>query len=102
MRLIVMFDLPVVTERDKKIYTKFRRFLLDDGYFMLQYSVYARICKNADDVKKHEIKLSINMPQNGNVRLLQVTEKQFENMRVLCGKKSNEEKVGIEPLVIFE
>lgn len=97
-----MFDLPVVTEKDRKIYSKFRNFLLDDGYFMLQYSIYTRICKNADDVKKHEIKLSINMPQKGNIRLLQVTENQFQNMKILCGKQSNEEKIGIESLVVFE
>lgn len=102
MRLIVMFDLPVVTETDKKVYTKFRRFLLDDGYFMIQYSVYARICKNADDVKKHEIKLSTNMPKKGNVRLLQVTEKQFESMKILCGKKVNEESIGVNALITFE
>ncbi len=102
MRLIVMFDLPVVTERDKKIYSKFRRFLLDDGYFMIQYSVYARICKNADDVRKHEIKLGVNMPSKGNVRMLQVTENQFENMKILCGKKVNEEKIGMDSLITFE
>jgi len=102
MRLIVMFDLPVVTERDKKIYSKFRRFLLDDGYFMLQYSIYVRVCKNADDVRKHEIKLSVNMPSKGNVRLLQVTENQFQNMKILCGKSTNEEKIGIDSLIVFE
>lgn len=102
MRLIVMFDLPVVTEKDKKIYTKFRRFLLDDGYIMLQYSIYARICKNADDVHKHEIKLKVNMPNNGNVRLLQITENQFENMKIFCGKITSEEKIGMDSLITFE
>lgn len=102
MRLIVMFDLPVVTEKDKKIYSKFRRFLLDDGYIMLQYSIYARICKNADDVHKHEIKLKVNMPTKGNVRLLQITENQFENMKIYCGKATNEEKIGMDSLITFE
>lgn len=102
MRLIVMFDLPVVTETDRKIYTKFRKFLLDDGYFMIQYSVYSRICKNADDIRKHEIKLSTHMPSKGNVRLLQVTEKQFESMKILCGKRSSEESIGIDSLITFE
>lgn len=102
MRLIVMFDLPVVTEKDKKIYSKFRRFLLDDGYFMLQYSIYVRVCKNADDARKHEIKLGVNMPNKGNVRLLQVTENQFQNMKILCGKSTNEENIGIDSLIVFE
>ena len=53
MRIIVMFDLPVITEKERKIATKFRKFLLDDGYIMMQYSVYSRICKNNDDLNKH-------------------------------------------------
>lgn len=97
-----MFDLPVVTETDKKVYNKFRRFLLNDGYFMLQYSVYVRVCKNADDVHKHEIKLSINMPKKGNVRLLQVTDNQFQSMKILCGRTINEEKIGVDSLITFE
>lgn len=97
-----MFDLPVVNEKDRKIYTKFRNFLLDDGYVMLQYSVYVRICKNADDIKKHELRLSMHMPTNGNVRLIQITEKQFENMKTLVGKTSNEEKISIDNLLVFD
>lgn len=97
-----MFDLPVGTEKEKKIYTKFRNFLLDDGYIMLQYSVYTRICKNADDVKKHELRLSMNIPSKGNVRLIHITEKQFEEMKTLVGKTSNEEEIGIDNLIIFE
>jgi len=102
MRLIVMFDLPVITEKDRKIYSKFRNFLLDDGYFMLQFSIYVRVCKNADDVSKHETKLKLNMPVKGNVRLLQVTEKQFQDMKLLCGDQMEEEKISIDPLITFE
>ena len=53
MRVIVMFDLPVITEKERKIATKFRKYLLDDGFIMMQYSVYSRICKNNDDLNKH-------------------------------------------------
>ena len=102
MRLIVMFDLPVDTETNRKIYTKFRKFLLDDGYIMLQYSVYARICKNADDISKHETRLRMHIPIKGNVRLLQVTEKQFENMKTLTGKVKTEEKISVDSLIVFE
>ena len=50
MRIIVMFDLPVITDKEKKTATKFRKFLLDEGFIMMQYSVYSRICKNNDDL----------------------------------------------------
>lgn len=102
MRVIVMFDLPVVTERERKIATKFRKFLLDDGYIMMQYSVYSRICKNNDDLNKHINRLKINTPKNGNIRLLQVTENQYNNMIMFSGIKEIEEEISIDNLLVFE
>ncbi len=101
MRIIVMFDLPVVTEKERKVATKFRNFLLKDGYIMMQYSVYSRICKNNDDMQKHINRLRINIPVQGNIRLLQVTENQYNNMLMLCGDKKTEEDISISNLLIF-
>ena len=97
-----MFDLPVITEKEKKIASKFRKYLLDDGYIMMQYSVYSRICKNNDDLKKHINRIKINSPKTGNIRLLQVTENQYNNMIMFCGTKSIEEDISINNLLIFE
>lgn len=97
-----MFDLPVVTEKERKIATKFRKFLLDDGYIMMQYSVYSRICKNNDDLNKHINRLKINTPKNGNIRLLQVTENQYNNMIMFSGIKEIEEEISIDSLLVFE
>lgn len=97
-----MFDLPVMTEKEKKIASKFRKYLLDDGYIMMQYSVYSRICKNNDDLNKHINRLRINSPKTGNIRLLQVTENQYNNMIMFCGTKSVEEDISIENLLVFE
>lgn len=102
MRIIVMFDLPVVTEKQRKIATKFRNYLLDDGFIMMQYSVYSRICKNNDDLNKHINRLKINAPKNGNIRLLQVTENQYNNIIMFSGKKESEEDISIQNLLIFE
>ena len=102
MRIIVMFDLPVVTEKQRKTATKFRNFLLDDGFIMMQYSVYSRICKNSDDLNKHINRLKINTPKNGNVRLLQVTENQYNNIIMFSGKKEVEEDISIQSLLIFD
>lgn len=96
-----MFDLPVVTEKERKIATKFRKFLLDDGYIMMQYSVYSRICKNNDDLTKHINRIKINTPKNGNVRLLQVTENQYNNIIMFSGTKKVEEDISVENLLIF-
>ena len=97
-----MFDLPVTTEKEKKIASKFRKYLLDDGYTMMQYSVYSRICKHNDDLNKHINRLKINSPKTGNIRLLQVTENQYNNMIMFCGTKSLEEDISIENLLVFE
>lgn len=101
MRLILLYDLPVVTDRDKKIYNKFRNFLLDDGFYMIQYSVYVRICKNFDDVKKHITRVEINAPKKGNIRLFQLTEKQYENMYMISGNQVQEEEIDDSPLIIL-
>ena len=92
MRLIVMFDLPTITKADKKAYTVFRRFLLKDGYDMLQWSVYGRIANGIDGAKKHLKRLDKNLPPEGSVRCLQVTEKQFVEMKMLVGKRKKQEK----------
>lgn len=96
-----MFDLPVITEKERSIAAKFRNFLLDDGYIMMQYSVYSRICKNGDDISKHINRLKINTPKNGNIRLIQITEKQYNNMIMFCGKKQIEENISINNMLIF-
>ena len=93
MRLLVFFDLPMVTKTEKRAYTLFRRFLLNDGYDMLQYSVYGRIVNGVDAEQKHVQRLVQNLPPEGSVRLLSVTEKQFASMKLLVGMPLFQEKV---------
>lgn len=92
MRLIVLFDLPVVAKEDRKAYTRFHRFLVKDGYDMLQFSVYARVCNGQDAVDKHVARLRANKPGKGSVRYLQITEKQFAAIHVLVGEKRRAER----------
>ena len=91
MRMIVLFDLPTVTTSAKRRYTVFRRFLLKDGYAMLQWSVYTRLVSGFDDKEKHLKRLRNNLPPEGSVRCLIVTEKQFVTMEFLVGPKKPEE-----------
>lgn len=92
MRLMVFFDLPTVTKEEKRAYTVFRRFLLQDGYDMIQWSVYGRVVNGCDDAETHLNRLSINLPPAGSVRCLQVSEKQFAGIKLLLGKKKLQEK----------
>ena len=80
MRLMVLFDLPNNTEESNKRYLKFRNFLKKNGYYMLQYSVYVRICPSPKDLEKHKRNIIKNCPDIGNIKILALTEKQYSNM----------------------
>jgi CRISPR-associated protein Cas2 len=99
--LFVLFDLPVGTKGQRRDATKFRNFLKDDGYFMLQYSVYARICKGEDGATKHVARVARNLPSTGSVRALQVTDRQYGRMRLLLGEARPSEKIGSSQLVLL-
>ena len=102
MRLIVFFDLPTVTPSKKQAYVVFRRFLLKNGYDMLQWSVYSRIVNGFDDAQKHLHRLTLNLPREGSVRCLQVTEKQFASMKILVGTRRFQEKtVHADQMLLF-
>lgn len=92
MRMLVFFDLPVVTKTERRAYTLFRRFLLNDGYDMIQFSVYGRILNGNDAEAKHMKRLVDNLPPEGSIRVLTVTEKQFAGMKLLVGLPLFQEK----------
>ena len=93
MRILVFFDLPVTTPSQRKVATKFRKFLLSDGYHMLQYSIYARTCNGTDAVEKHKKRLYSSLPANGSIRMLVITEKQYQSIEILVGKLKSDEKI---------
>lgn len=102
MRLVCLFDLPTETEKEKKEYRIFRKHLLENGFVMLQYSVYYRTLPNRSALKKYESILKRKVPSYGNVRLIYVTENQFQDMLLLTGSRSKQEEVvGINRLVII-
>lgn len=91
-----------MTKKDKKEYINFRRYLLNDGFDMLQYSIYTRLCPSTDVVEKHIKRVQANAPVDGSVRVLTVTNHQFATMKVLVGqKKVNEKRVSKAQLSIF-
>ncbi len=91
MRVVVLFDLPTNTKEERRAATQFRNFLLDDGFDMLQYSVYSRICPNRDNAERHLQRVKRNAPESGSVRLLHLTEQQFANMVIIVGEKTVQE-----------
>ncbi|UWZ93347.1 CRISPR-associated endonuclease Cas2 [[Pasteurella] aerogenes] len=102
MRMIVFFDLPVTTAAKRKAANQFRQFLLKDGYQMLQLSVYARIVRGRDSLEKYHKRLCEHLPEEGAIRCLEVTEKQFAGMTILLGElKIQEKKVNANQMLLF-
>lgn len=102
MRLLVFFDLPMVTKIEKRAYVQFRRFLLNDGYDMIQFSVYGRILNGKDAETKHLARLADNLPPEGSIRCMTVTEKQYAGMRLLVGLPLfQEKKVAANQMILF-
>jgi CRISPR-associated protein Cas2 len=101
MWILVFFDLPVTSPNDRRAATQFRKKLLQDGYMMLQWSVYARPCNNMERVNKHTARLQLMIPHTGSIRAMVVTEQQFARMQILLGKRRDEENFGCQQLVLF-
>jgi CRISPR-associated protein Cas2 len=100
--MMVFFDLPVVTKAERRAYVQFRRFLLNDGYDMIQFSVYGRILNGNDAEEKHMKRLVANLPSEGSIRVLTVTEKQYASMKLLIGLPLFQEKqVSAQQIVLF-
>lgn len=96
-----MFDLPVMTSHDRKEYTKFRKYLIKSGFYMLQESVYCKLALNSTMADSVIENLKKNKPEEGLVQALKVTEKQFERMEYIVGKKQSEVLDTDERLVIL-
>ncbi len=101
MRILVFFDLPVLTEKERRDYRQFRKFLIKSGFMMMQESVYCKLAQNStaaeiiiDNVKK-------NKPGDGLVQMLKVTEKQFAKMEFIVGESSSEVLDSDERLVVL-
>ncbi len=101
MWLFVFFDLPVGTKAQRRAATRFRNFLKDDGYMMLQFSVYARVCRGEDGALKHVARVTRNLPSEGSIRALQVTDRQYGKMRLLLGEATKTESVGSRQMVLL-
>lgn len=80
MRLILFFDLPVDTPAGKREYRRFIKYLASDGFVRMQYSVYCRLCINADAAKTISKRVVKEAPVDGDIRFMTVTETQYQNI----------------------
>lgn len=101
MWVLVFFDLPTETKRDRKRYTDFRDKLIKDGFTMFQFSIYLRHCASAENAQVHVQRVKNSLPPNGNIGILCITDKQFGNMELFYGKEEKKVTTPYQQLELF-
>lgn len=86
MWVVTMFDLPTDTKKARRAYADFRKKLLKDGFTRMQYSVYVRHCPSEENAAMHVGRVERSVPPDGEVRIISITDKQFERMRIYWGR----------------
>lgn len=87
MWTLVMYDLPTETKKERKAAAQFRKKLMQDGFSMFQFSMYVRHSASSENADVHKRRVQRNLPDNGIVGILQITDKQFGQMEIFYGKK---------------
>lgn len=90
MWVLVFFDLPTDTKKERKAAAKFRKDLISDGFTMFQFSIYVRSCPSMENAQVHTKRVKGYIPDYGKVGIICITEKQFDNMELFIGKKNSE------------
>ena len=101
MWLFVFFDLPVTTKKERRQATRFRKDLLNDGFSMMQFSVYIRHCASKESAEVHIKRVKDFIPEKGQVSILTVTDKQYGDISNYWGKKSDPMPDGPKQLEMF-
>lgn len=101
MRIIIFFDLPTITYEQRKEYIKFRKYLLKNGFIMIQESVYSKLALNSTVAKSVSKGVKDNKPKFGLVQMLTITEKQYARMELICGEKNKEVLDSDERMIIL-
>lgn len=101
MWIIVLFDLPTNTAKERKTAATFRKRLLNGGFDMMQYSVYKRFCVSREAAKKHEGRVKKIIPPDGVVQVLFITSKQHGQMSTFYGGCSRDVPKDPEQIEMF-
>lgn len=89
MRVIVFFDLPVLTAENRSNYNRFRKFLIKSGFIMVQESVYCKLALNGSVAEAVTDNVRKNKPPEGLVQMMTVTEKQYAKMEIVVGSQQS-------------
>ncbi len=99
--ILVFFDLPTETKKERKVAARFRKDIMTDGFTMFQFSIYIRHCSSRENMEVHIKRLKILLPEKGHVGMLTVTDKQFTSMEIFYGQKLTEQPKISQQLEMF-
>ena len=101
MWVLVLFDLPTETKKERKVYSDFRKKLVKDGFTMFQFSIYLRHCPSVENANVHIKRVKNFLPEKGHVGILCITDKQFGMMELFYGKSPEAKQTGWQQLELF-
>lgn len=101
MWILVLFDLPTETKKERKSYAEFRKNLQSDGFTMFQFSIYVRHCASAENAAVHIKRVKSFLPQYGHVGIITLTDKQFGDIELYYGRKPKDIIAGGQQLELF-
>ncbi|GGK16619.1 CRISPR-associated endoribonuclease Cas2 [Yeosuana aromativorans] len=101
MWILVFFDLPTETATERKVATKFRKNLLDDGFAMFQFSIYMRFCASRENTDVHVKRTKRTLPKKGKIGILQITDRQFGMIELFHGQKEIDPETPSQQLELF-
>lgn len=101
MWIFVMFDLPVATREEARAATKFREYLLDEGFEKSQFSVYARFCNGKEQFEAYMRRIEAHLPEKGEIHILSFTDRQYENILRYAGQRKRRPRRNPDQLALF-
>jgi CRISPR-associated protein Cas2 len=101
MWILVLFDLPTETKKERKAASQFRKKLLDSGFSMFQFSIYMRFCQSIQNAEMHTKRVKNILPEKGKVGIIAITDKQFGKMELFYGTKQEELQQSVQQLTLF-
>lgn len=101
MWVLVLFDLPTDTKKDRKAHALFRKNLQKDGFTMFQFSIYIRHCASMENASVYIKRVKSFLPEYGQVGIMCITDKQFGQIELFYGKKIQEPNAPGQQLELF-
>lgn len=101
MWIMVFFDLPTETKKDRKNYAVFRKRIMSDGFQMFQFSMYIRHCSSRENMEVHIQRVKKILPPKGHIGIMSVTDKQFGMMEIYRGKEEAKTPPTVQQLELF-